>query len=619
MSTKPQDASTTLDAIEEVLDLRRVDPDALLPKLATLLLSLQGDSPLRPRVHRMLGVLQIRLNLYRDALRELGEAKALAERSEPPNYRELAKIGRETAAIYGMRGDNNHAMAELLPALATAALEGDDREIARIIADLGKLELDAQRFTEAATLLRQLALKGPRSRLPPSESQRVRIDLSRALNRLGAYDEALQHIANLQAELPEDETSFRCVTWLEEARAQIGRRKLDAAEQALREAEKLLPAKDSAFERSEFLEAVAELQEARGGPPAVKSLERLVEDYGRQRSVVREVVACRALAGALFKRRQDRARSILGKGLREALQANLMEVADDIRADLLQGADAEHVEDLSETIDLIGGDGVTERRFVRLNRTDRGGADNALIDLNDGRYATLKKIDLGDISESQRQSVIDGVRKEYAAAVRIINDPSVAPVLDLRMAPQGALYVVQSHVPGPTLRELYASGSVRGKLLDILAGIADALAGLHERGIAHRDLTPDNIIVARDAQGLDRPVLVNLGIAQVVGGKNCLRPVGKAPYVAPEQRAGEPGDSRADIYALGQMISEVWSGKAPPRLSLKVFHRSERTAVPRQLYELVRSMLQQDPHDRTHDLTAVAKALRAEGQTMRQT
>jgi hypothetical protein len=40
MSTKPQDASTTLDAIEEVLDLRRVDPDALLPKLATLLLSL---------------------------------------------------------------------------------------------------------------------------------------------------------------------------------------------------------------------------------------------------------------------------------------------------------------------------------------------------------------------------------------------------------------------------------------------------------------------------------------------------------------------------------------------------------------------------------------------------
>src|SRR5680860_624684 len=122
MTTEPQDAEAALDAIEEDVELRRADPDVLIPKLATVLLSLQGDSVLRPRVHRLMGVVHNRLKHDREALRELREAKALAEAAVPPNFRELAKVGRETAVVYAGRGDDTAAAAELLPALAFASV-----------------------------------------------------------------------------------------------------------------------------------------------------------------------------------------------------------------------------------------------------------------------------------------------------------------------------------------------------------------------------------------------------------------------------------------------------------------------------------------------------------------
>ncbi len=619
MTADTRDPKAALDEIEEDVDLRRGDPDVLLPKLATLLLSLQGDSPLRGRVHRLMGVVHNRLKLDRDALRELCEAKALAESAKPPNYRELAKIGRETAVIYAWRGDDRRAAAELLPALAFASLEGDDREVAKIIAEFGRIELEAQRYGSVVMLLRHLVSQGEGSKLPPREFQRVRVNLCQALNRLGAHDEALQNSTALMKDLPESEKRLRFLTRLEEARAFAGLKRFNVAEQSLHEAEKLLPPKDSAFERSEFIQAVTELQETKGGPPAVKSLEHLIEDYAEQHLVVREAVARRALANALFKIGQDdRAREALAQGLRSALQANLVEVADDIRADMLKSAGAEHLEELAATIDLIGGGSEIDRRFVRLDRLGRGGAGEVslAIDLNDGRTVALKKIDLRGLTEVQRQAVMNTVKTEYAAA-GLLNDPRVARVLDLRMAPGGALYIVQRYVPGPTLRELYATGARPERLLELLAGIADALAVLHGKGIVHRDLKPENVIVAHDARGLEWPVLIDLGIALVAGHKDKLKRFGTPPYVAPEQVAGRPVDGRADVYALGQMVAEIWGGKVPSRFTLGVRRRAnEPTPMPRAIREVVRGMLRQNPEDRTSDLAGIAQALRTQRQQM---
>lgn len=619
MTDAPQDAKAALDVIEEDVDLRRADPDVLLPKLATILLGLQDNSPHRPRAHRLLGVVHNRLKLDRDALRELREAKALAEAASPPNYRELAKIGRETAVIYAWRGDDRRAAAELLPALAFASLEDDEAEVAKIIAEFGRIELEAQRYNNVVMLFRHLVGQGAKLKLPPREAQRVRINLCQALNRIGAYQEALQNTSALHEELPETEPRLNFLTLLEMARALGGMQRSEEFDRVLQQAETLLPEKESAFEHAEFLQAVTELHEMKGGPTAVKSLEYLIAEYSEQRLVVREAVARRALANALFKLGEnDRARDALARGLRNALRYNLVEVADDIRADMLKSAGAEHLEELAETIDLIGGGSALDRRFIRLGLLGKGGAGEVsrAIDLNDGRHVALKKVDLRGVADGRRQAVINTIKTEYAAAGKL-DDPRFARVLDLRMTPGGALYIVQRFVEGPTLRELYATGVQPTRLLDLLAGIAEALVTLHSRGVVHRDLKPENVIVARSSKG-ERPVLIDLGIALVAGHQDGLKHFGTPPYVAPEQAAGRAVDARADVYALGQMIAEIWGGKVPARFGFGRSRAKAATEMPRDVGKLVRGMLRPDPAKRIKDLTGVAQALRTQRQRMAQ-
>ncbi len=121
----------------------------------------------------------------------------------------------------------------------------------------------------------------------------------------------------------------------------------------------------------------------------------------------------------------------------------------------------------------------------------------------------------------------------------------------------------------------------------------------------------------RDARGAEWPVLIDLGIALVAGHKDKLKHFGTPPYVAPEQVAGQAVDGRADIYALGQMIAEVWGGKVPARFTLGMLRRGdEKAPMPRAIREMVRGMLSPNPEDRTSDLAEVAQALRTQRQQM---
>ncbi|WP_083238211.1 protein kinase domain-containing protein [Methyloceanibacter marginalis] len=212
----------------------------------------------------------------------------------------------------------------------------------------------------------------------------------------------------------------------------------------------------------------------------------------------------------------------------------------------------------------------------------------------DGRDVALKRVDLRGLPETDRQAAMSTIKTEYAAATKL-EDPRFARVLDLRMAPGGSLFIVQRFVEGPTLRELYTSDAEPERLLELLAGVADALTVLHGRGIVHRDLKPENVIVTRGEQGREWPVLIDLGIALVAGRADALKHFGTAPYVAPEQVAGEAVDARADVYALGQMIAEIWGGAVPgpQRAGLgRFWHRqAQGEGMPRAIGDIVRDML----------------------------
>lgn len=148
--------------------------------------------------------------------------------------------------------------------------------------------------------------------------------------------------------------------------------------------------------------------------------------------------------------------------------------------------------------------------------------------------------------------------------VRSLNHPNIVAVFDVGQE-QGALFFTMEYLDGTTLRHML-QGKGRLSLEQaawVLRGIADALAYAHEKGIVHRDLSPENVMILRN--GSLR--LLDFGLARVINRPLMTAPgtaMGKAFYVAPEQRRdAASADTRADIYAMGVMFYEMLSGQLP--------------------------------------------------------
>jgi len=603
--SEAQDVKADLDAIEAAIDQGKGDLPAHQSRLEAILAKLTDNSDHQPRVHRLIGVVLNRRKSDRQALEHLAQAKAKAEAASPADFGELIKIGREMAVVYAWRGDDRSAALELLPALAFSCLRDDRLETAKIVAEFARIELEAQRFGNAARLLQQFA--GPASEdapklplpLPENDVLRMQINLCQALNRIGEHAEAGTRARKLAAKLPQDAERLRLLARFEEVRAEAGTGNLAEAERILHEAKELLPKREGAYEQSEYLQVETELHELKGGPPLVEGLEKLIEEYSDQSLVVKEAVARRTLAAALFRlgRPKDACETLSG-ALRKALEQRNGPLAEEVRADMLKSAGADYLEDVAQAIDLVGGGSELDRRFVRLGRLGKGGYGEVqkAIDLRNGEYVALKKLDLRAYDEDKRRAIINTIKTEFAATAKL-NDSRFVRIVDLLMVPGGSIYIEQEFIDGPTLRKIYGSNAEPERLLDLLAGVADSLAHLHARDIVHRDLKPENVIIRRK-DGEERPVLIDFGIAFVGGRADQFERFGTPPYMAPEQMDRGHGQvgGEADVYALGQMIAEIWTGKNQP--------------LPAAIDGLVRKMLEARPKRRFCDLREIAKALR---------
>jgi hypothetical protein len=164
-----------------------------------------------------------------------------------------------------------------------------------------------------------------------------------------------------------------------------------------------------------------------------------------------------------------------------------------------------------------------------------------------------------------------------------------------------------------------------GDTCRILRDVADALAYAHERGVVHRDIKPDNILID---QGSGRPMVTDFGIARAIsdGGDSRLTATGIAigtpTYMSPEQAAGDREiDGRSDLYALGVVAYQMLTGQPPftatstPAILVK--HLSERPIpveqrradVPRDLSRIIMTLLEKDPAARFPSATALVNAL----------
>src|SRR5829696_1068904 len=159
-------------------------------------------------------------------------------------------------------------------------------------------------------------------------------------------------------------------------------------------------------------------------------------------------------------------------------------------------------------------------------------------------------------------------QREALAVARLDHDAIVA-LFDAGEE-DGCRYLVSELVEGRTLAELEAAGDLSDRdVLRIGLALADALAHAHDRGVIHRDVKPQNVIVP-DAPSSRRGAakLTDFGVAHLVGEEALTLTgdvVGTLAYMAPEQAAGRPVDERADLYSLGLLLYEALAGSNPVR------------------------------------------------------
>ena len=244
-------------------------------------------------------------------------------------------------------------------------------------------------------------------------------------------------------------------------------------------------------------------------------------------------------------------------------------------------------------------------------------------ELGQGGMATVY---LARDSRHERQVAVKVLRPDLAAAlgpdrflqeVRIaanLTHPHILPLHDSGEA-DGFLYYVMPYIEGESLREKLAKeGELPvGDAVRILKEVVDALAEAHSRGVVHRDIKPDNVIL-RGRHAL----VTDFGVAKAVSeatGRQKLTTAGVAlgtpAYMAPEQAAADPHiDHRADIYAVGAVAYELLTGRPPftgttqqEILAAQVTQAAEpvtkyRDSVPPALEHIVLKCLEKKAADR---------------------
>ena len=211
--------------------------------------------------------------------------------------------------------------------------------------------------------------------------------------------------------------------------------------------------------------------------------------------------------------------------------------------------------------------------------------------------------------------------QQEAQTASSLNHPHILTVFEVGTI-DGQQYLVTEFIDGSTLREWARHTQPSTKqIVELLIGIADALATAHEAGILHRDVKPENILVAKNGYAK----LVDFGLAKILetvavsdaeAATRTLGPtrpgmiLGTVAYMSPEQAGGRRVDARSDIFSFGVVLYELLGGRRPfggtsdVDVMHAILHNAPRSLaelraeVPAELRVAVEKALEKDPADR---------------------
>ncbi|MDX2377159.1 Stk1 family PASTA domain-containing Ser/Thr kinase [Microbacterium sp. LRZ72] len=272
----------------------------------------------------------------------------------------------------------------------------------------------------------------------------------------------------------------------------------------------------------------------------------------------------------------------------------------------------------SQQTDPLIGRLVDDRYRVRA-RIARGGMATVYVatDLRLERRVALKVMH-GHLSDD---AVFQGRFIQEARSAARLADPHVVNVFD-QGQDEGIAYLVMEYLPGITLRELLREQKRLdvAQTITIMDATLSGLAAAHRAGIVHRDVKPENILLAEDGRikigdfGLARATTANTATGQML--------LGTIAYLAPELVTRGTADARSDIYALGIMLYEMLVGDQPYKgeQPMQIAYRHATDTVPRpsvknaqvpeQLDELVLWATEKEPDDRPRDAQVMLERLR---------
>ena len=213
----------------------------------------------------------------------------------------------------------------------------------------------------------------------------------------------------------------------------------------------------------------------------------------------------------------------------------------------------------------------------------------------------------------QREAKI-GQKLTHPGVVKILPDEDHSRV-----------YMAMEWIEGRPLREILDQEKKLPveRAVKIALGMCDALGYIHDHGVVHRDLKPDNVMI--DAE--DRIKLIDFGIAREAGARRLTfgkltKAMGTPDYVSPEQVRNKRGDARSDLYAAGVILFEMLTGELPFQGASPITAMHQRLvadpiparridpAISPQLEEILHRALEREPnhryrsaHDFAHDLT----------------
>ncbi|MBG0813752.1 serine/threonine-protein kinase [Planomonospora sp. ID82291] len=229
---------------------------------------------------------------------------------------------------------------------------------------------------------------------------------------------------------------------------------------------------------------------------------------------------------------------------------------------------------------LRAGDVLT-RRYLLMEQIGRGGMSVVWR----GFDQSLQRMVAIKILEADLGADRELIRREARATARLIH-PDTIEVYDYgeTVTSHGRLaaYVVMRLLEGRPLADRIVRGALPwAEAAAVAARLATVLAAAHERGVVHRDVTAENVLLTSDGAKL-----LDFGIAAFVGEEDDDRTgeYGTPPYVAPERLTGRVADPASDVYSLGVLLFEMLTGATPyPERTWEEIENARREGPPPEL------------------------------------